>query len=93
MRAFKQYLLDPAKTMKIHAGFVLLFILLIPPSAIWWANSVPYLVGLSVWALISGHWSAWQSAHAEHMEQSGVSNEEIIERIDRLEELLTKEKE
>ena len=92
MRLLKQYLLDPAKTMKIHAAFVVVFILLIPPSAIWWANSVPYLVGLSVWALISGHWSAWQSAHAEHVEQSGVTNEEILERLDLLIALLSKEK-
>jgi hypothetical protein len=30
-----------------------------------WINSVAYVASLSLWALVSGHWSAWQAARVE----------------------------
>lgn len=33
-----------------HLAF---WILMLPPSVIWWRESVPYLVAISVWALIA----------------------------------------
>ena len=30
-----------------------------------WINSVTYVAALSLWALVSGHWSAWQAARVE----------------------------
>jgi hypothetical protein len=33
------------------------------------ANSVVYVSALSLWALVSGHWSAWQAARVEVVQQ------------------------
>ncbi len=33
--------------------------------AMGWLNSVVYVSALSLWALVSGHWSAWQAARVE----------------------------
>ena len=30
-----------------------------------WLKSVAYVSALSLWALVSGHWSAWQAARVE----------------------------
>ena len=30
-----------------------------------WVSSVVYVSALSLWALVSGHWSAWQAARVE----------------------------
>jgi hypothetical protein len=30
-----------------------------------WLSSVTYVAALSIWALVSGHWSAWQAARVE----------------------------
>jgi hypothetical protein len=30
-----------------------------------WISSVTYVAALSLWALVSGHWAAWQAARAE----------------------------
>ena len=30
-----------------------------------WVSSVQYVSALSLWALVSGHWSAWQAARVE----------------------------
>jgi hypothetical protein len=35
------------------------------PSLIWWRESVPWLVIMSVWANVAGHWSSWQASRAE----------------------------
>jgi hypothetical protein len=35
-----------------------------------WLNSVVYVSALSLWALVSGHWSAWQAARVEVAQQA-----------------------
>jgi len=30
-----------------------------------WINSVTYVSVLSLWALVSGHWAAWQASRVE----------------------------
>ena len=45
--------------------------LLMIPFSLWmgWLNSVVYVSALSLWALVSGHWSAWQAARVEVQQQ------------------------
>lgn len=50
---------------RFHAVATLVWLALIPPSVTWWRDSVPYLVVLSVWANVAGHWSSYQAARAE----------------------------
>jgi hypothetical protein len=42
------------------------------PISMWrgWLNSVVYVSALSLWALVSGHWSAWQAARVEVQQQA-----------------------
>ena len=35
------------------------------PSLLWWKESILWVVLMSVWANISGHFSAWQATRAE----------------------------
>jgi hypothetical protein len=50
--------------------FVVFWIVMIPISyELGWLSSVAYVSALSLWALVSGHWSAWQAARVE-VEQS-----------------------
>lgn len=35
-----------------------------------WLNSVVHVSALSLWALVSGHWSAWQAARVEVAQQT-----------------------
>ena len=34
-----------------------------------WVHSVTYISALSLWALVSGHWSTWQAARVEVTQQ------------------------
>jgi hypothetical protein len=48
-------------------GWLTLFWLAMIPIAIatHWINSVTFAAALPLWALVSGHWSAWQAARVE----------------------------
>lgn len=35
------------------------------PSLLWWRTSVIWLVAMSWWANVAGHWAAWAGARAE----------------------------
>lgn len=56
---------DPAFTTAFHKWATLAWILLLIPSLIWWRESIAWVVTMSVWANIAGHWSAYQASRAE----------------------------
>jgi hypothetical protein len=35
------------------------------PSLQWWRESVPWLVAMSVWANVAGHFAGWMGARSE----------------------------
>ena len=44
-------------------GWLAAWVAMIPVSiAMGWLSSVAYVSALSLWALVSGHWAAWQAA-------------------------------
>lgn len=90
---------DPVFMRRVNGWLTIFWLLMIPPSiAFGWVNSITYVSALSIWALVSGHWSAWQAARVE-VNQSLEEEErraedlagEVVERmvsetqIDRLE--------
>jgi hypothetical protein len=57
---------DPVFMRRVNGWFTIFWIVMIPVSLITgWINSITYVAALSLWALVSGHWSAWQAARVE----------------------------
>src|SRR3954462_9329820 len=57
---------DPVFMRRLNGWLTLLWVGMIPVSlATGWVRSVVYVSALSLWALVSGHWSAWQAARVE----------------------------
>jgi hypothetical protein len=50
-------------------GWLTIFWIAMIPIATGWINSITYVASLSLWALVSGHWSAWQAARVEAPEE------------------------
>jgi hypothetical protein len=51
---------------RVNGWLTIFWIAMIPISlATGWVKSVVYVSALSLWALVSGHWSAWQAARVE----------------------------
>lgn len=57
---------DPVFMRKLNGYLTVFWIIMIPISiATGWISSVAYVSALSLWALVSGHLSAWQAARVE----------------------------
>jgi hypothetical protein len=67
---------EPVFMRKVNGWLTIFWIGMIPISlATGWVKSVVYVSALSLWALVSGHWSAWQAARVE------VAQEHVEERV------------
>lgn len=63
---------SPIFMRRVNGWFVILWIVMIPVSyTLHWLSSVTYVSALSLWALVSGHWSAWQAARVEVKQDDG----------------------
>ena len=57
---------DPVFMRRVNGWLTIFWIVMIPLSiATGWISSITYVAALSLWALVSGHWSAWQAARVE----------------------------
>src|SRR3954462_11763552 len=64
---------DPRFMRRVNGWLTLFWIAMIPVSIeMGWLRSVAYVSALSLWALVSGHWAAWQAARVE-VEQQRVA--------------------
>jgi hypothetical protein len=61
---------NPVFMRRVNGWLTIVWIVMIPVSVIThWVSSVMYVSALSLWALVSGHWSAWQAARVEVAQQ------------------------
>lgn len=57
---------NPVFMRRLNGWFTLFWIVMVPVSLFaGWLDSVRYVSALSLWALVSGHLSAWQAARVE----------------------------
>jgi hypothetical protein len=57
---------DPTFMRRVNGWLTIFWIAMIPVSIVMgWLSSVAYVSALSLWALVSGHWAAWQAARVE----------------------------
>ncbi len=80
---------DPVFMRKVNGWLTIFWIVMIPISIVTgWISSVTYVAALSLWALVSGHWSAWQAARVEvNQQQEAEAREredqagEVVQRL------------
>jgi hypothetical protein len=68
---------DPVFMRRANGWLAILWVIMIPVSIITgWIDSVTYVAALSLWALVSGHWSAWQAARVEVRQEEIAAQQE-----------------
>ena len=80
---------DPVFMRKVNGWLTIFWLAMIPVSILTgWVSSVTFVASLSLWALVSGHWSAWQAARVEVNQQEEAERRdkedvagEVVERI------------
>lgn len=80
---------DPVFMRRVNGWLTVFWLLMIPVSLVThWVDSVVYVSALSLWALVSGHWSAWPAARVEVAQQeearARASEDLAAEVVDRL---------
>jgi predicted transcriptional regulator len=76
---------DPVFMRRVNGWLTIFWIAMIPVSIVFGLlSSVSYVSALSLWALVSGHWSAWQAARVEVeqvAEAEELSSHPVEERV------------
>ena len=76
---------DPVFMRRVNGWLAVFCLGMIPVSyELGWLNSVVYVSALSLWALVSGHWSAWQAARvevAQEKEAKKLEDKPVEERV------------
>jgi hypothetical protein len=61
---------DPVFMRRLNGWLTVFWVAMIPISyELGWLKSVVFVSALSLWALVSGHWSTWQAARVEVTQQ------------------------
>jgi hypothetical protein len=71
---------DPEAMVELHKWLTIGWLIAAVPICIWLNSSVPFLVFISVYAVVTGHWSSWQAARVEKKQDS--QERERVERED-----------
>jgi len=73
---------DPVFMRRVNGWLAIFWVAMIPISyAEGWLSSVTYVSALSLWALVSGHWSAWQAARVEVYQQQEDIPGQVVEQV------------
>lgn len=73
---------NPVFMRRVNGWLTMLWLAMIPVSlATGWVKSVTYVSALSLWALVSGHWSAWQAARVEVYQQQEDIASQVVEQV------------
>jgi hypothetical protein len=60
--------------VRLQLVLTVLWGLMFLPSVLWWKDSVPFLVFVSVYANFVGHWASYEAAKAEQRVKELGSN-------------------
>lgn len=59
-----------AKRLRVfHLAATVFWVIMIYPTIVYWKDSVPYLVFISVYAIIVSHFEAWQTSRLERKQE------------------------
>ena len=61
---------DPVFMRRVNGWLTIFWVAMIPIAyGAGWLTSVTFVSALSLWALVSGHWSAWQAARVRSLNE------------------------
>jgi hypothetical protein len=56
---------DPVFMKRLHGWLTILWFVAAFPIMFFWSENLPFLVFVSVYAVVTGHFSSWQAARVE----------------------------
>jgi hypothetical protein len=80
-----QWVEDPAKFRKVNGWLTVIWFIAAFPICIFLAKSVPFLVFISVYAVVTGHLATWQAARVEERQEEDQT-EQLVHEIKQTQE-------
>lgn len=78
---------DPVFMRRVNGWLAIGWIIMIPISYFsHWLSSVTYVSALSLWALVSGHWGAYQASRVEVAQQRDANVQDVVDILEREED-------
>lgn len=76
---------SPAFMRSVNGWLTILWIVMIPISIVTgWITSVTYVAALSLWALVTGHLSAWQASRVEVVQDEDANVSDVLEAVEKI---------
>jgi hypothetical protein len=73
---------DPVFMRKLNGWLAVIWLAASIPICLFLSTSVPFLVFVSVYAIVTGHWSTWQGSRIEVKQQEESVAEDILKELD-----------
>jgi hypothetical protein len=73
---------DPVFMRQLNGWLAVIWFIAAIPICIFLASSVPFLVFVSVYAVVTGHWSTWQASRVEVRQSEDSVAEDILDELD-----------
>ena len=61
---------DPRTMRILHGWLTVIWFLAAFPIMFFWSENIKFLVFISVYAVVTGHWSSWQAARVEEKQDA-----------------------
>lgn len=74
---------DPVFMRKLNGWLAVIWLAASLPICIFLASSVPFLVFVSVYAVVTGHWSTWQASRVEVRQAEDSVAADILDELDK----------
>jgi hypothetical protein len=71
-RRFRDWCGAAVTLRRLHGWATLAWLVMAIPAVLWWRSSLPFLVFVSVYANVAGHWSSWQASRVEVKAEEAV---------------------
>ena len=72
---------EPEAMQAFHKWATIVWFIAAVPICIFFASSIPFLVFISVYAVVTGHWSAWQASRVEVKQKQDADVQDVLDEI------------
>lgn len=76
MKRFRTWWATARSSLLTHRRLKWLWVILVVPTILFWSTSVRWLVFMSIYAIITGHWGAEEAAKAEVKQEEQETQEQ-----------------
>lgn len=84
----QEWCADAERMRRIHGWASVVWLVASVPLAIAFGSSVLFVTWLSLYAIVTGHWSSWQSARVEVNQDRDANVAEVLAEVRRLRDVV-----